>query len=335
MRTLLAIVILAALGWSGYWWFSATTRENALESWLAGRRADGWVAEAADLRVTGFPNRVDTIVTGLDLADPEAGWSWHADRFEILSLSYKPQHVIAVLPGTQVFSNPYDTLRLTSDKLDGSVIFRPTTRLELDHMTFEIENMRLRGDAGWTAAIGKAILATRQAADGTPFAHDLAFNAESLMLPPEVIAGLKAEGVLPAEIGPIALDATLVFDRPWDRVAIENGNPSLQQVAVRDLSFAWGKLDLRAHGTLGVDAEGYAEGRLEVRARNWEDMIAVAEAGGALNPTLAAALRSGLGLLARFNGDRDVLEVPLDFAGGVARLGPIPLGSAPRLAQRR
>ena len=39
MRTLLAIVILAALGWSGYWWFNASTRENALNGWLAGRRA--------------------------------------------------------------------------------------------------------------------------------------------------------------------------------------------------------------------------------------------------------------------------------------------------------
>src|SRR6476646_8564245 len=151
MRTLLAIVILAALGWSGYWWFNASTRENALNAWLAGRRADGWVAQAQDLHVTGFPNRVDTIVPDLDLADPDAGWSWHADRFEILSLSYKPQHVIAVLPGTQVFSNRYDTLRLISDKLDGSVIFRPTPRLELDRMTFETENLHIAADSGWTA----------------------------------------------------------------------------------------------------------------------------------------------------------------------------------------
>ena len=75
---LLAIVILAALAWSGFWWFNASARERALDRWLAERRADGWQAEAADLRVTGFPNRVDVLVTDLRLADPEAGWSWHA-----------------------------------------------------------------------------------------------------------------------------------------------------------------------------------------------------------------------------------------------------------------
>ena len=86
-------------------------------------------------------------------------------------------------------------------------------------------------------------------------------------------------------------------------------------MAIRDLSFTWGKLDLRGRGTLGVDAEGFAEGRIDLRARNWEDMLAVAEASGALNPTLGGALRSGLGLIARLSGDRNALDVPLDFAG--------------------
>src|SRR4051794_30128731 len=106
MRTLLAIVILAALAWSGYWYVHATARHNAIDGWLAERRAAGWVAEAEKVRVRGFPNRVDTFVTGLDLADPKAGWSWKAGELELLSLSYDPFHVIAVLPGEQVVATP-------------------------------------------------------------------------------------------------------------------------------------------------------------------------------------------------------------------------------------
>ena len=139
------------------------------------------MAEAEDVRVTGFPNRVDAIVTGLDLADPEAGWSWAAEEFQVLSLSYRPQHVIAVLPGEQVVSTPFETVRVTSETLRGSVIFRPTPRLELDHSTFEIaRHARSPATAAGAPAIGKAIFATRQAAgEGAPqFAHDVAFNAE-------------------------------------------------------------------------------------------------------------------------------------------------------------
>ena len=90
MRTLLAIVILAALAWSGWWFVQSTARDRAMEAWLADRRAAGWVAEAEDVRVRGFPNRVDTVITELSLSDPDAGWAWQADGLQVLSLSYKP-----------------------------------------------------------------------------------------------------------------------------------------------------------------------------------------------------------------------------------------------------
>jgi hypothetical protein len=330
MRVLLAIVILAAAGWSGWWYLGATAHERAVTRWLDERRAAGWVAEAEEVRVTGFPNRIDTMVTGLDLADPEAGWSWRADEFQVLSLSYRPNHVIAVLPGPQVVATPFETITATSETLRGSVIFRPSPRLELDHMTFKIADMRLSSDRGWTAGIGEAILATR-AADGVANAHDLAFNATDLALP-AVTGGLGA-GVLPGAIETVALDATLAFDRPWDRASVEAGNPTLESVRVRDVSLTWGKLDLRGHGTLEVDEQGFAQGRLDLRARNWEEMIDVAEAAGALAPGVAGAVRAGLGLIAGLGGS-GAINVPLDFEGGQARLGPVVIGPAPVLARR-
>jgi hypothetical protein len=333
MRTFLAIVILAVLGWSGWWWFVSAARDRALTGWLDERRAAGWVAEAEDVRVLGFPNRIDTIVTGLDLADPQAGWSWKADEFQILSLAYRPNHVIAVLPGTQVMATPYETVTATSETLRGSVIFRPTPRLELDHMTFEIGGMDIASDRGWTAGIGEAILATRRAEDGPPNAHDLAFNAEDLELP-GVVEAMRGGELLPAAIGTVSLDATLGFDRPWDRASVEAGNPTLESVRIRDVSLIWGKLDLRGRGTLEVDADGFAEGRIDLRARNWEEMIDLAVSAGALDAGVAGAVRTGLGLIAQLAGDGDAINVPLDFESGQARLGPVVIGPAPVLARR-
>ena len=140
--------------------------------------------------------------------------------------------------------------------------------------------------------------------------------------------------MLPDSLGPLALDTTLGFDRPWDRGSVEGDNPVLGEVEVRKLAVAWGELDLSGSGTLVADADGYAEGRLDLRARNWRLMLDVAEASGGLNPTVASAVRAGLGLLAGFGGDADTLSVPLDFGDGRTRLGPIPLGPAPRLARR-
>lgn len=339
MRVILAIaavVIVAALAWSGVWYWQASLREDALVSWLEQRQADGWIATVDEARVSGYPSRVDSFLTNLDIADPDAGWSWHADELQILSLAYQPHHVIAALPGTQVVSTPYETIRMQADTLRGSVLFRPTPRLELDHMTFEIGNMEIAGNAGWSAEIGKAILATRQATgpDAPQFAHDLAFNASALALPPELMHALRTGQVLPAEIGMLSLDAMLVFDRPWDREAVEDGLPALQRIEVRDVHLGWGRLDLRGSGTLDVDATGRAAGRLDLSATNWREMIDLAQQGGMIGDTMAGTLRVGLGLIAQFAGNRDTIEVPLEFADGQTRLGPIPIGQAPRLATR-
>lgn len=331
MRILLAIVILAALGWSGFWWYNASLRQRAIEGWLAERRADGWQAEAADLRVTGFPNRVDVIVKDLRLADPDAGWSWQAEGLEILSLAYKPHQFIVALPGRQVVATPYESITAQADVLRGSVGFRPSTRLELDHSTFEIGGLDIESDAGWRARVGKAILATRQAA-GIPFAHDVAFNAETLLLPDGLTA--RTAGVLSDVAGPLALDTTLTFDRPWERATVDGDNPVIEGVTVRKLQLTWGELDLAGSGDLVADAQGYAEGRIDLEAKNWRRMLDAAEASGALNGTAASALRAGLGLLAGFGSGGNTLSVPLDFADGATRLGPIPLGPAPRLAAR-
>ena len=333
MRSLLAIVILAALGWSGWWWWHASMRERAVEDWLAARRADGWVAEAAEVRVTGYPNRIDTIVTGLSLADPEEGWSWTAPEFQFLSLSYQPHHVIAVWPGEQVIATPYDTLHVASARLRGSVVFEPNPRLALMRSAIEIEDMRIRSELGWEARIGEAMLATRQA-EGERFAHDLSFVAEELALPRNWTEGIDVAGVLPEAIESLALDATLAFDRPWDRAAVEGEDPALEGVRIRDASIAWGSLDLRGQGALVADADGRAEGEIELRARNWREMIEIAENAGAVGSGIAGALRGGLDLIARLAGDENAITLPLDFEDGQTRLGPIPLGPAPRLARR-
>ena len=170
--------------------------------------------------------------------------------------------------------------------------------------------MAIASDQGWSAEVGKAILATRQAA-GVAFAHDVAFNAETLVLPDGLVGA--ADAVLSDTVGPLAVDTTLAFDRAWERSSVESDNPVLEGVDVRKLAIAWGELDLSGSGALAADAEGYAEGRIELRARNWRTMLDVAEASGALNPTVASGVRAGLGLLAGFGGDADSLSVPLEL----------------------
>ena len=285
------------------------------------------------MRVRGFPSRVDTTMTGLELADPKAGWSWQAEQFQVLSLSYQPNHVIAVLPGEQVFATPYDTLRATSERLRGSVIFKPTPRLELDHMTFEIGDMRIasdqrldradrQGDSRDPAGGGRHGLRARpldqRRAPGAAGGRDRRPRRQ------ERAAGGDRLG---------RVDATLGFDKPWDRPALESGNPALQQVGSRDVSLSWGKLDLHGKGHARRRRGGLRRGQAgpEGAQLAGDDRR---RGGGGARPGGCRRGAGGAGLMARFSGGGDTISVPLDFADGVARLGPIVLGPAPHLAQR-
>lgn len=334
MRILLAIVVLAGLAWSGFWLWNASLRERALTGWLEERRAAGWVAEG-QVKVTGFPNRVDTIITGLELSNPGAGWSWGAPEFQLLSQTWRPQQLIAVWPGRQSVATPFDTLQVTSDRLVASLLLEPNSRLGLDHSTLEARNLGLTGSSGWQARFGEVLFSARKAeGDAAPFSYQVDFSAKALQLPKGRLTAIDQAGAMPQMIDRAHVAATLTFDQPWDRPAIEGDDPALQRIEVSRADFAWGKLELTAKGALGVDPRGYATGKLDLSARNWQAMLEGAEKAGLVAPGVASALRGALGLLAGLSGDRGNLSLPLTFEDGQTRLGPVPIGPAPKLAAR-
>jgi len=335
MRLMLTMILLAALGWTGWWFLIAEAKERALEGWLTERRAAGWVAEASAIDVSGFPYRVDTTVRALELANPEAGWAWSVPEFQFLTLAYKPNHLIAIWPPEQSFSTPLGATRILSQTMRGSVVVEPNSRLALERAAIELVGVTLKGD-GWDIGLGDALLAARRTGRDEPqsFAYDISFSAKTMTVPEAWTGRLARAGKLEPVIEGARFEAVAVFDGPWDRIAIEAAQPNLKRLAISDMSFSWGKLELRGRGELGVDARGYAEGRIDLRARKWRDMLDLAESTGDLAPGLIAALRGGLGIIAQLGGTRDTLEVPLEFNGGKIRLGPLPIGAAPRLMRR-
>lgn len=332
MRIVLAIIALAAAGWTGWWLLLATAKERALEGWLAVRREAGWVAEATDVTVGGYPFRVDTTLTGLELANPKGGWTWTAPRFRLHALAYQPNHFIAVWPQDQTFATLLGRARILSEDMRGSVVVEPGLRLGLRRATIELDDLRVSGetaDCEITLAHGQVALRQAEGEAPPPNAYDLAFTAETLTLPPDWLA-FDRTGMLEQPIALASVRATAVLDRPLDRIAIEETPPLIRSLVINDMTFTWGDLDLRGKGRLETDAKGFAAGRIDLRARNWREMVDMAERSGAINANLAAGLRGGLGLIARLGGDRNTIEAPLEFSGGFARLGPIPIGPAPR-----
>jgi hypothetical protein len=174
MRVLIGIFVAAVLAWGGYWFLGANATEKALAAWFGERRAEGWVAEYASLETLGFPNRFDTTVSGLELADPDTGVAWSAPFFQILSLSYKPNHVILVWPDRQSFSTPDRQTSVTAGDMRGSAVFDIGPTLPLDRLVIEMEAMGFAGSDGALASLAQGQLALRRA-EGESLLYDIHF----------------------------------------------------------------------------------------------------------------------------------------------------------------
>lgn len=329
MRALFALVFLAAAGWAGYWFVGSNAQENAMRNWLDDRTRAGWVADRSDVAVRGFPNRFDTTVTDLKLADPSSGWAWDAPEFQIKALSYQPNHVVALWPQTQTISTPLQKIKIDSTDIRSSLKFLPNTELAFDAFTTELDQVTLTSSAGWQSKIDSAILAARRAEAANTY--DIALDASGFAPAEQFREKIDKAGVLPAEFETLNAKATAKFDGQWDRLAIEGRKPLLQKIDLTDAVAVWGGLELAAKGAVDVDAAGYPTGKVTVRAKNWKEMIAIAQQSGAIRPEMASTLESGLGLIAMLSGNKDRLDVPLTFKNRVVSLGPIPIGPAPRI----
>ena len=328
MRKLIWAVLIAAAAWSGWWFVGSTAKENALLAWLEDRRSAGWIASTQSLNVTGFPNRFDTKIVGLELADPPQGWAWSAPNFEILALSYQPNHIIAIWPHEQSWSSANGTTIVSAEDMRGSVKFLPSTALALDETTIDIKGLQLHGP-DWSAALESAIFATRRAAGEN--AHELAFTVKNLAMPPFWKAIVNRNGSLPDVFSDAQLETTLAFDAPWDRHAIETTNPLLTGFNLQKLRLLWGDLQLDVKGDIQIDSEGYFVGELQLRAKNWQDILQLFVDSGSLSADNATLIRAGLNIIAMLSGDPRTLNAPLTFANGEAHIGPVWIGYAPRL----
>jgi hypothetical protein len=325
--------ILAIFGiWMVWWAIGQLSHQKGLEAWIEARRAEGWVADVAELDTVGFPSRFDTTLTEVNLADPATGVAWAAPFVQFLSLAYRPTEVIAVLPNEHRFSTPLQTLTISHSEAKASLFLKPSTSLALSRARLVIDTLDIASNRGWEATLREG----RFAAEEIDTDNTYRLGVEVLELRPseDVRALLDPAGILPEAVQSLKLDATLGFDAPWDRYALEDARPQVTALDLANLSARWGEVTFRAAGELDVDTDGVPKGRITIKAVEWRQMLQMAVNAGALPEAFVTTAESGLGLLASLSGDPDTIDVPLTFDNGRMSLGPIPLGPAPLIVIR-
>lgn len=331
-RLIVLIVVLGGLG-AGAWAIAAMGVETAAKRWLDDGRVEGWIVDASDVSIDGFPLVFATEFTALRLNDPETGLTWSTPRFRLEQDVYRLDRITAIFPETQLFETPVEELTLTASQLSAVLDVRPTANFALDAAEGVLRDLTLLSSLGWELTLGEAGLSVSQTADD-PNLYAISGSAARLAPPEAFRTLLDPDNALPAEIETLTVAANTLFDAPWDRTALETARPQPLRIDIEDATLVWGDMLLRASGTLDVTPGGVPEGELDIRAENWRLMMDLTRNSGLLPERFVPTAEAMLQVLAEMNGAPEHIDATLTFSNGRVLLGPLPIGPAPSLRIR-
>ncbi|MFZ5963443.1 DUF2125 domain-containing protein [Thalassococcus sp. BH17M4-6] len=311
LKKLLVAVVVAGLGWSAFWFWQANALRSEIADRFAEARADGWQADYDDLSVGGFPNRLDTTLTGVELRSPDGNTGWSAPFFQVLQLSYKPGHLIAVWPDDHTLIRNGQTYYIAGQNQRGSLVFDAEDRViranaEASVLTVTPAEERPMEITGLNAALEQV--------PADPMAYRLGIQAGTLGAPGQEAPARDMELDLTAHLtGPI-------LTRPGDP-------PQPRRIELRTLKQTLPPMTLRIDGDLDVDKGGRMDGALRLQASDWRAYLD--KTGAGTGP--AQDLVRGVVEVVTLMSGGDELDVTLRLDDGQMSVGLLPLGPAPRL----
>jgi len=279
----LAIVLLLAVLWSGYWVIASGIARDRLAAERAKLAAEGFALSCAKEVWGGYPFHFELSCTSPILS--HAGQvELHSANLLLVALAYAPWQVSALIDGPTVLSGPgQKQTEITHQRALAAVTFdkawRPSFSADIPAVSY-----------GTLGRAEKLMLFTRPSISG---GTDVAVDGSGITYTPE--------GKPPVTIDAGSLQGTVQTYQSFkiDKVELRQGQ----------LSY-WGS------GTLALDDSNRMTGQIDTETNDIQKLLAAAGPQLGLSDGKLANLRTVLGLLG--NG----AKVPIIAKDGALYLGP-------------
>jgi hypothetical protein len=245
----LAVVILLALGWCIYWAVASRIVQSEVESRIAALPRSGTTFECTQVAWGGFPFRFERDCVNPHVKTGEIDIS--ANRLLAVMQAYNYRHVVALIDGPTRIA---PALTATHERAIASVQMAGDGTMRA---SLELPDLSVPG----RGAARTLFLHARDLNNGT---IDVASSGEALMLN-------------------FPQNVTLALDRMWlaasiPAEAMSRDLPAIlsrlgKTITVSDLHLEKDGLVMDAAGEIGVDAQGYIEGRLATRANDLDRLM--------------------------------------------------------------
>ncbi|CAD0183831.1 hypothetical protein RUESEDTHA_00706 [Ruegeria sp. THAF57] len=333
MRGLIRAVIFVFVIWSAYWLIAGFGLRNAITAWFDKQEEMGWQADFSAVETAGYPTHHVTRLNNPALADPVNGTAWSADWIEFQSPAIWPGRQMLRFADTPQRLSYFDqTATIQARDLKAELQLQPGVALVLEKMALTAAPWTITDDA--KALAGGQTLGLVMEQTDLPEAYNISARIDGFTPGDDLRDLMRSATTLPQSFETLEFDMTTTFDKVWDRSALEQSRPQPVKIDLHLAEMKWGALRLFATGQLNVDNQGIPTGEIAIKAENWRDMVAMANAAGALPDQAVSPVTRALNFMAGLGGNPNALDMQLNFRDGFVALGPLPLGPAPRLILR-
>ncbi|MDO5643810.1 MAG: DUF2125 domain-containing protein [Paracoccus sp. (in: a-proteobacteria)] len=342
MKTLLIWLVILTLPLTAIWYGAESLLGNAARNALAGQ--PGLSADIAPMRQ---PGRLGLRMADLRLAD--AGGTASLPALDAYIRLTSPTTLTVDLPQAITLAptgTPPTEIALEDGRAELTIA--PTRGLAISHAGFAARDLSLNGAPLFDAARAEARLTHMGSA--APPGSAAAYRID-----------LSGAGILPDDL-PAPLDISgsvqIWLDGLPDRHVLDASAPPprLTGLQTQALTISLDGMRARLAGRISADADGFASGQMAIYTGDGPAFVDAAMMAGLITPDLATPLQSLIERIAGtpeegadaapLPGMEDLtddpvtlpparpgeIRLPIFLSEGIARLGPIPLGPAPRLS---
>jgi len=329
MRKLIALTVIVATLYGGYWFVGRSQIQSRLSEALVQIDASAYNLRYDSLNTRGFPSRFDTTVTGLVFEDPATAMIWSAPVFQLLALSYRPNEVIAVFPNEQTLSLGHEVFTLMTRDMRASGKVRPNASLAFETATIEMDNPRIRTQDGAELAMAHVLAAMRLTPDTTQ-TYDAYIQARAIALPENIRAMIDPQNLQPSIIQSFRFDSDVTLTAP---IELNGANlpAQISALSVKEFALTWGDVTVAAIGDMVPDTAGRITGSISLSARNWRQALDMAIASGMVGEDRRFLIAGVVNNMDETPHIPDTLTLTLMINDGSMSLGGFPLGPAPLL----
>ena len=305
------------------WWLVTDRMQQEVAAWQRARIAEGDTVLTGPPERSGWPLEAVLMLPGVTLATDTPGkpdaLAWQANQVRLVYAPWHPTTLDAVVDGAQtVRFGAAPAVTLETDPLDIHIPIDAAGQAQ--GVTIGARGVSIPLPGG-PLRIDALAIRLRQA---DAFITATAASVPGRSLPfGGTIQSLDLHARFTGPIPPLRDPATAL-------AAWRDGG---QRLLLDNLTLRWGPLDLRGHGSLGLDPALQPEGSAEVQITGYDEVIDALARAGAITRNDAKVVSTLLSLMARNgSGETQEADLPLTLKDRTLSVGAIPVLRLPVLA---